>query len=85
MEPGYKDGGKLSADAGDNDCFQVEARCWASYAKSTRRRLYVQLDRNTLHLKDSYCGCTAGLNACSHASGLLQYLAFLARSCGPPM
>ena len=78
MEPGWIDNVKLVPET-EEGCVQVEARCWASFEKTTRRRVYVKLEAETLLFKDSFCACVAGLNTCSHASGLLQYLAFLAR------
>ena len=79
MEPGWIEGVKMCSEQCEEGGITVQGRCWASYEKATRREVSVTLDERTLRFKHSVCGCVAGLNACSHACGLLQYLAFLAR------
>ena len=77
MEPGWID--EVSMTSGGR-VHQVQARCFASFEKTTRRPVTVQLDGATLNSLDSFCGCVAGSSTCSHACGVLQYVAFLARS-----
>ena len=76
MEPGWIDEVSMTSGGGVH---QVQARCFASFEKTTRRRVTVQLDGATLNFLDSFCGCVAGFNTFSHACGVLQYVAFLAR------
>ena len=63
----------------DSGGFLLTASCFASYEKKRKRKVSVRLGRRPeFALRSSSCECTAGEGDCSHAAGLLHYLASVA-------